>query len=244
MPARFSLQPLPAYAHAYLYKVPRSLASSFDAHLDNAGLVTILSDCQQRFYDRLHTRTIDIEQRAPTLSALVPKPALELLRGIPLVETINADLQVRYIAMAHKYDELRVEVGVDPASLSRVSFTLRFRVTLHRRAVELQQEENLTPIVDLDTLVEERGAQEAEGNQKLVALAEIGVVRLNMGRPCELGGLKQALEEVIADQDRLLAKLEKNASELGMPGGDVAKGLGKHEQRDQSSKPTPSRARL
>ncbi|KAJ3102885.1 hypothetical protein HDU96_009472 [Phlyctochytrium bullatum] len=246
MPARFKLQPLPAYAHAYLHRVARSMAPSLDAHLDNAALVTILSDSQQRFYDRLFTRAYDIEQRSlgavSSPASHVPPHLVQALKGLPKLETVNADLQVQYVSMAHKYDELRVEVGVDPASISRVAFSLRFRVTLHRTAEELQQEEHLTPIVDALQRGNSSDARGMEGDPRLVALAEIGVVRLNLGRPCDLGGLKQALEEVIADQDRLLARMEKKG-ELGRPGGDIGKGK-ERQQKKKEQKQAPPSARL
>ncbi|KAJ3102886.1 hypothetical protein HDU96_009473 [Phlyctochytrium bullatum] len=192
---RLQLNPLPAYAHAYTRPIERSLAPAPSAHLDNAALVTILSDAQQRFYDRLF----------PRARALGSGP----------IETVNGDLQVRYAATAHRFDVLNIEVGVE--SVARVAFRMGFRVTMARGAEEERTEAHLTPIVEKmkggkGVVLESASRLPVEAG-KLVAVAEIGVVRTGEdGRPCELGdAMKKALEEVLEDQRALVALAEAGA---------------------------------
>ncbi|KAJ3211289.1 hypothetical protein HDU67_004631 [Dinochytrium kinnereticum] len=181
---RVTLIPLPSYVHSYLRQVERSNAPA--SHFDNVAMVEFISDAQQRFFDFLFVRAKDAG-----------------MENSDVFETVNGDLQVAYLdsqpqppnpAQTHKFDTLRIHVGVQ--SIARVAFRLSFHITRERTA-----EENR---IDLHRLSSTALPPITSSPKISAALAEIGVVQVDHeGRPCELsGGLRRALMEVLEEQER------------------------------------------
>ncbi|KAI8847327.1 hypothetical protein BC829DRAFT_490769 [Chytridium lagenaria] len=179
---RVTLTPLPVYTHSYLREVERSKVP--EHHLDNVAIVEFISDAQQRFYDYLFERAKTIKME-------------ELGGEVEPFLTVNGDLQVAYMAQTHKYDTLRIHVGV--ISISRVAFRLSFKLTRERTASQNRSLHRL-PVTD-----------STPSESITAAMAEIGVVQVDsVGRPIGiLPELRKALVEVLEEQERGAGRLWK-----------------------------------
>ncbi|KAJ3096763.1 hypothetical protein HDU97_005595 [Phlyctochytrium planicorne] len=175
---RVQLSPLPKYIFSFPRAIERSDAPG--SHFDNVSVVQFVSDAQQRFFGVLNRAAAKWEEE----------------NGIGKgdgVDTVNGDLQVTYKAQTHRFDTLRIDVGV--VSISRVAFRLSFVLTRTITGAETFQQQAGFFI----PLPEARKSEEV-----VAAVAEVGVVQVDAeGRPVELRpGFRKVLEQILEAQGK------------------------------------------
>ncbi|KAI9001742.1 hypothetical protein BC832DRAFT_594027 [Gaertneriomyces semiglobifer] len=189
--SRVRLSMLPAY----YYSCHRTLQFS-DCnyrHLDNVAVLKFCSDAQQLFYHACLGGVGSLQE----LSWWCAQQRNESDADLEMddLDIFNGDAAIQYVAEGHRYDRVTIDVGL--VGYSNRSIRVAFRLSAERPILPRTSAPNGATLPT---------------RRIVLALAEIGCVVVNRGRPVVRmpSRMRAAFESVLQDQRQMQAAIQNS----------------------------------